>query len=215
MSVSEEPTYNDIPQWLKDAIAKDRYIQPEPVQAPIAIGDIRWVTNSEGRKGLVLVHSTVQDTVTYYHTGSHETAIEPSYDWVSATYLSNDVDLAADNTAILEPDLTGMPYRLLATGLCGSVFPTQLSDRYGSIPADLADGLWKLALGDFSVFYQNPNLKRGMPLSGRQDWRWDEIANLLTEEWQPLSGDAMCAMLCDLDGDQHPEGCPCSKCVVN
>jgi hypothetical protein len=178
----------------------------------LAKGDIR-ICRANGTYGFVLLHSGVQSTQSYFHTGTGETIEEPSHDYVLASLLTNYTELATDTSAILSSPMTGLPFELLATGICGALLPVQLSARHGRINPDLADGLYALALGKVEVFGTYPDLKRGLPLSGRSDWRWAEIEALLTEEWQPLSGDAMCAMLADLDGDPHPDGCPCSACA--
>lgn len=179
----------------------------------MAAGDIR-ICRANGTYGFVLLHSAVQSTQSYFHTGTGETKEEPSHDYVLASLLSNYTELADDHMAVLPAKMTELPFELLATGICGALLPCQLSGRYAQISPVLAKGLYALAVGHIEVFGAYPDLKRGLPLSGREDWRWSEIEALLTEEWQPLAGDAMCAMLADLDGDPHRDDCPCSVCVT-
>lgn len=162
---------NDIPQWLKEALAQPRPTMPKPVQAPVERGDIRLASREGVASQFVLVHEALSG-------------------YVTTTMLSNEVDLVADYTTILEPQMTGLPFALLCTNIVGPVFASQLSGRYAHIDAELTEGLWRAALGNSRVFHDYPNLKRGMPFHGPVDPRWNEYVRML-QEWQPLCADAL------------------------
>jgi hypothetical protein len=205
------------PQWLEEALVKYRAEMskyPGPVEVPeIVPGDIRMCHGIDGKAALVLVHSHIKNTHEYIHTGTLERTEVPCFDFVQVTMLSNEVDVASDYTPILTPTMTGLPYKLVETTLIGQVFPHQLSTlRYGRINNKLRRALWRIIWHDPTGFRMRKDLKRGMPLSGREDWRWKAQEDWLTEEYDYLIGWCMAASMADLDGDPHPDDCPCSVC---
>jgi hypothetical protein len=183
---------------------------PKPVEAPVEQGDIR-LCEGGGVRYFVLCDSPVRAEHEYFHTGTGETKTEPSYEHVCITLLTNDVDIASDTTPILTSDQTGMGYKLVAMNLTGHCFAHQLSKlRYGKLDPEVYAVVRKFLYRDFSMA-QFPHIKRGMPLAGPADPRWDEHVALL-DELHLLIGEAGLAMFADLDGEDHPKACPCSVC---
>jgi hypothetical protein len=174
-------------------------------------GDIRICTGG-GTCSFVLVLTTVKHGHTYVD-GHGGQIVRPSCDWVNIALLTGNIDIASDTTPILTTGMTGLPFQLLAMNLLAPIFPHQLSGCYGQLKPGPARTVHRMLLDpDSNIFLGHPEISRGLPLSGPQDWRWEQHALMLTDQLQPLSGDALQAVLADLDGDPHPAGCPCSAC---
>ena len=90
---------------------------------------------------------------------------------VTFALLSNMVENATDLDVILTTDVTRLPYDLIAeTDIVGTGWQWQLSGPLAYVPAETADAIERLPrFTDLHAL----SILRGMPLSGRNDVRWD------------------------------------------
>jgi hypothetical protein len=148
----------EIPQYLAEMLAHMPQ-RPEPVPAPVAPGDIRLCDGDGGR--------------------AHVLVLETHERHVNIALCTNEVEIASDQTPILTEAMTGLPYELLATNLCGPVFPHQLSTSRLAHLAEVA-AIKRMLFGDWSVWAEYPHVRRGLPFQGR-GWRWTAHEDKLRE----------------------------------
>lgn len=100
-------------------------------------------------------------------------AIAP--DFVQIALLHSFPELATDKDLLLAPALTTLPYLLVVqTDLVSPLLASQLHTHLATLPASIVAACFPAA--DLRAF------KRGLPLQGRSDARWDwkleELASL-------------------------------------
>jgi hypothetical protein len=162
----------EIPEWLTELLAEYDPQSPVPVEAPIVPGDIRLC------EGTGLRH--------------HVLVVEVWERHANIALLTNDIDMASDETPILTTDMTGLPYRLLATNLIGPVWPHQLGNRLAQVSDFPA--IKSMVMGrDWGVWAKYPHIQRGLPFGGR-GWRWTAHEDAL-KDLQSLCCQAMGELL--------------------
>lgn len=137
------------------AVAPDDLPRPE-----VGAGQI-WVARpDEGPDVLVLV-------------------LEACADHVQALLCSEDDGLATETDAVLEPSLTGYPYRLLVHGdLAGSILSTRLVGSPGRVDPGIVR---RIVLRGRGLDFYSHDLGRGTPLLSESDPRWDAKSERLDE----------------------------------
>jgi hypothetical protein len=138
-----------LPEYLISLLAQPWPRSPAPIAAPIEPGDIRMCEGG-GLHHFVLVLDT------------HERH-------VNIALLTDDIDMASDQTPILSVAMTALPFKLLATNLIGPVWPHQLGPRHAHLSEIAA--VRRMVMGDWSAWAEHPYIARGLPFTGR-GWRW-------------------------------------------
>lgn len=101
--------------------------------------------------------------VRYCEEGASNTA--------SVALISSDIEMAGGTDVVLESEQTGLPYNVMVeTDVIYPVFWNQLSQPFGSCEQEVIDGVIET---EFAGIPKVPHARRGMPLKGPADPRWD------------------------------------------
>jgi hypothetical protein len=136
-------------------------VAPERLPRPEAdVGQIWIARPDEGSDVLVLL-------------------IEVCADHVQALLCSEDDGLATETDAVLEPRITGCPYRLLVHGdLAGSILSSRLAGSPGRIDPGLVR---RIVLRGRGLDFYSHDLGRGTPMLSDSDPRWDAKVERLNQ----------------------------------
>jgi len=123
-------------------------------------------------------------------------------EYASVALLSDEIDMAGGTDVILPPERTGVPYDLMVeTDVVGPVRFAQLSQPVGFVDQATIDGIVETELSGVPAV---PHARRGLPLRGPDDPRWDFKLSE-AEELAFLSGPCVAELVAEADSDEISE----------
>lgn len=122
--------------------------------------------------------------------------------YASVALLSDEIDMAGGTDVVLPPERTGVPYDLMVeTDVVGPVRFEQLSQPVGLVNQATIDGIVETELSGVPAV---PHARRGLPLRGPEDPRWDFKLSE-AEELAYLSGRCVAELIAKADSDEISE----------
>lgn len=123
-------------------------------------------------------------------------AVQEKPGFVSALLLTNETELASDVDVVLSTVDTGLPFSLLAeTDLSAPFWTAQLSPVTAVVSAELTLAITRAVQSDFAGLEE---FRRGLPLRGKEDARWQWKEHELAEV-QALASSCLSAIQEGLD----------------